>query len=167
MNYRLFDTSIEQLKFLSFKLVQTMVNMAQPTAEDQFEIKVNQNSKPNRNSSCSFRPVYIVSRILGQMPFSIVYNVNGEIHRPIIKKLDIVWIIIPIGIYIYDMYRACASEYFDLLNKGSSEVMFVGFIFISVIVHFLGFLTIILDICYRFKLVDIFKKMTNFDKKAS
>lgn len=144
-----------------------MANMAQPTVENQFEIKVGKNSKPNRNSLYSFRPIYIVSRILGQMPFSIVHNVNGEIHRPIIKKLDIAWIIISFGIYIYDMYRACTFDYFNVQNKGSSAVMFVGIIFISVIVHILGFLAITLDMCYRFKLVDIFKKMTHFDKKAS
>lgn len=48
----------------------------------------------------SFKPVYILCRIFGFMPFTIAYDSNGAIQTAQIGVADIMWFIISIGIYL-------------------------------------------------------------------
>lgn len=48
----------------------------------------------------SFKPVYILCRIFGFMPFSIAYDSNGEIQTARIRVVDLIWFIISIGVYL-------------------------------------------------------------------
>lgn len=135
--------------------------MFQHSIKNQFYIRA-ANSK--RSFGDSFRPIYIVSRFFVQMPFSMNFRrgSNGDIDRPIINKLDGVWFVVSISIFIFD-----ASRILSLNRKFLSPISFVGLIFVFGIVHVLGLLAIILDMCYRFKLVNIFKTIIVFDKKIN
>lgn len=48
----------------------------------------------------SFKPVHILCRIFGFMPFTIAYNANGAIQTARIRKIDFMWFLISIGIYL-------------------------------------------------------------------
>ena len=133
------------------------------SVKNHSENEVDCTSKQKFNSS--FRPIYIVSRIFGQMPFSIAYHSNGEIRRPVAKKFDAVWFVVSISVFIYYMFRL--SKSFNMKKRFTTEILHVVDTFVSEIVLFHGFLAIILDMCNRFKLVDIFKMMIIFDKKAN
>lgn len=139
--------------------------MAQGSIESQLNIKI----KNALNAKCSFvhsfRPIYIVSRIFGQMPFSIAYNANGAIDRPVVHKLDVVWFVIAISVFTWDIYHYLKR--LIMCQKCVWEVISVTPKFIYTIERFLGLLAIILDMCYRFKLFDVFKKIIIFDKRAS
>lgn len=119
-----------------------------------------------RVNMLSFRPIYIVSRIFGQRPFSIAYNANGEIDRPVIHRLDGVWFALSTSISIVsisEVYYVFTS--FDEYHE--SAISFVGDIFITGISRVPGLLATFLDMYYRFELICIFKKITAFDKRAS
>lgn len=142
--------------------------MSQASVETHFKIKANKTSNAKCGLLHSFRPIYIVSRICGQMPFSIAYNSNGEIDRPIVNKLDAVWFAMSISlsiIFILQMYYLFTS--FDKHKKSESEISLTGFKLTFVIIRFPGLLAIILDMYYRVEMIKLFKKITVFDERAS
>lgn len=143
-----------------------MVKMAQPPVQNQLQITIANGSKRKVNFRHSYRPVYIVSRIFGQMPFTISYNGNGEILRAVVNKRDGVWFACSLSVFIYMILSTI--EYFDIEKSSISgtNISFVGTFFIFGIGLFIGTLTIILDMCYRSKFVDIFKEMIIFDGKV-
>lgn len=147
------------------KKMQKMIKMARSSVKDQLQIKISKNSEPKCSFTHTFRAIYIASRACGQMPFSILRDLNGEIDRPVVNKLDGVWLVISLGILNYDLYRAL--DVHEMQNEVTSEIVVVGNTFISVILHILGLLAILLDMFYRFKLVDTLKKIIIFDKKVS
>lgn len=48
----------------------------------------------------SFKPVYILCRIFGFMPFTIAYDSNGAIQSARIGVIDFMWFLISIGVYL-------------------------------------------------------------------
>lgn len=41
-----------------------------------------------------FRPIHIVSRAFGLMPFSITFDSNGEIQKSNVSKFDVLWFVV-------------------------------------------------------------------------
>lgn len=139
--------------------------MAQSPVENQIQIEIKKDSKQIFNFSHSFRPIYIVSRILGQMPFSIAYHLNGEIPGSRVTKLDVVWFIISSSIYIYATLLSSKCIYVTLeYNFTSTSTLGVVIIFASLLI--LGLLSIVFDMCCRLKFMDILNKFIIFDKKV-
>lgn len=139
--------------------------MAQSSVENPFRVKIEKISNPKHGSVHTFRPIYIVSRLFGQMPFSIACTVNGKIDRPIVNILDGVWFVVSVSVYVYDICRSLGL--LIICQKCTWELLFVGKMFLYTIVRVLGLLAIILDMCYRFRFIDIFKKIIIFDKRVS
>lgn len=144
--------------------------MAQSSLENPFHITTKSASKQNFNSLHSYyRPIYVVSRIFGQLPFSFQFESNGNIHRPVIKMLDALWFLLSMSALICFMYFS--FEYFNYGQKSADlfgiRTSFVGTNLIAGTGLILGLLTIVLDMCNRFKLVDIFKKIYSFDQRVS
>lgn len=141
--------------------------MPQLPLKNPFQIYTKNSTRPNCTFSCGFRPIYIVSRVFGQMPFSIEFDSNGVIHRPAIKMLDALWFLISIICYICITYFA--FDYFR--SDGSFNPLltfsYVGNNFVFGICIINGLLAIVLDMCFRFVFVDAFKKIIVFDQKAS
>lgn len=92
--------------------MQEMVGMTRSSDKDQFQIEIGKNSKPKCSSILSTNLHYI-AYFLGQMPFSILWDSNGEIDRPVVNKLDGAWLVILIGILSYDMYRVFNTIFSD------------------------------------------------------
>lgn len=141
--------------------------MVQFRLETQFQDTTGDASKQNSVMIRSYRPVYIVSRIFGQMPFSIAYHSNGDIHRPVVKKLDALWFLLSMIAFICIIYLLIKFVNTDEIFNNLSPISFMGNYAIFVISSFYGLLAIISDMCFRSKIVDIFKKIDTFDKEVS
>lgn len=141
--------------------------MAQSPRKNPFLITTENASKQVSHCSHSFyRPIYIVSRIFGLMPFSIAYHSNGVIYRPVVNKLDALWFLLAMATFISFIYLSfeffISGEHANLLTA----VSFVGTFFVFGFNVIVCLLAINLDMCFRFKFVNIFKKITTFDRKV-
>lgn len=115
-----------------------------------------------------FRPIYIVSRILGLIPFSIAFRSNGEMQKPKMSKIDFVWFAIYLSLLFYGLSLAfgmvklqqSSSKDCSLISiLGDSGMILLGLIITTV--------AIVLNFCNRRELVEIFKDINTFDKEAS
>lgn len=156
---------IYKIFFNQLKLKLVITEMEQSSVVNHFCISAESATRQNFKMIHTYRPIYIVSRIFGQMPFSIVYHPNGDIHRPAINKLDAVWFLLSMSVFICLMYSAI--ELFSTNSIVVSRISTLGNIIIFGISCILGLLAIILDMCFRFKLINTFKKFTKFDQKVS
>lgn len=147
--------------------LQFVVRMAQLPAKNPFRINNKNALKQNQKSSYSFRPIYIVSRIFGQMPFSIEFDSNGVIHRPTVNRLDAFWFSLSIIAFTFFMYPSF-KYYTSRQNFNSiSPISYVNNFCLFGSNSMLSISAIILDMFFRFKFVNIFKEITIFDQKAS
>lgn len=147
--------------------------MPQPAVKNPFRINsisslnAENASKQNFTYSRSYRPIYIVSRVLGLMPFSIVIDSSGVILRPAVYTLDALWFLISTIVYICIMYFSFEYFYSEDNFKPISAISLVGNSCIYGINLILCLLAIVFDMLFRFKFVDVFKKFDTFDKEAS
>lgn len=114
----------------------------------------------------SFKPVHILSRIFGFMPFTIVFDSEGGIQSAQFRVVDFVWLIISIGIYLLSAYhfttytgRKAIFITTATLTQGARAIVIFRKLF--------NCLCIGVDACNRFKLVGILKKIHTFDEKVS
>lgn len=120
----------------------------------------------NLTFAYSFKPIHILSRIFGFMPFTIVLDSSGAIQTARVTVLDCLWFITFIGTYIF------STLYFIMYIRGkevpSSIAMLAYSTQIIVIVRkLLNCACIATDMCNRRKFVDILKKISIFDEKVS
>lgn len=141
--------------------------MAEHPVQNQLQTPFENVHKPQVNFRHSFRPVYIVSRIFGQMPFTIAYNANGEIQRAIVNKLDGVWFACSLSVFIYMIFSAYEFFFMGPNSIHEIEVSFVGMFSIISISMIIGALGLILDFCNRSTFVDILKKTAIFDETVN
>lgn len=114
-----------------------------------------------------FLPTYYVSRVCGMMPFSIVYDSNGEPKQSKVKKCDQLWLIFHILLFSYVTF--CNFRDLKLPENTSStpytlmlcDYALYAFITIS------AFLLLGMDIRNRQKFVDFLRMFTIFDRKVS
>lgn len=114
----------------------------------------------------TFWPVYFCSRYFGFLPFSLVFDSNGEIRRARVGIFDIVWFIMSIGLYL-----CLAILYIQMIetpqDPTASFILFFGDTVFNVVAMLLLILMAIMDMCNRNKLVDIVKTFSAFDKEVS
>lgn len=137
-------------------------------------LKCNQNKKSKGhivNFTHVFRPIYYFARFCGQMPFSIVQIANDEFRQPRIGKCDVLWFII--SIFILSVL-ICFTCWYSIFRRSSliqvNKILYLLAWTISTlrIVNFLcAILIIIMDVCNRYKLVNIQNKFTAFDQKVN
>lgn len=114
----------------------------------------------------SLKPMYILSRIFGFMPFSIIFDSNGAIQRARIKKLDFLWFITSIGIYLLSSYHFLTYSARNRIPKGRATLVY-GTRSIVIFRKGLNCLNITMDMHNRFRLVEILKRINTFDEEAS
>lgn len=118
-----------------------------------------------------FRPIYYFTRLCGHMPFSIVRNSNDKFRQPRVNKCDAVWF--AISICIYTGLAICICWYLHRALTLYSTVKPILYLLASsinilrLINYLCGILMLIMDMCNRYKLVNIFNKFTMFDRKVS
>lgn len=115
----------------------------------------------------SFRPVYYFNRVFGLMPFTITYNSRGSIHGFEVGTFDILWFIVSIIINL--IYAFMISNDTHLLQnlKMESIILVGGDYLTDIFCIIFDVLLIGTDMCIRYKLVDILKKINTFDEKVN
>lgn len=139
------------------------VMVPQPAIMHQFK-KV---APKQSNFMDSFRPIYYFLRTLGLMPFSIGRNTSGNISSPRVNKLDAVRFVASIIIYSiatfisfkYVKFRRDSNTKLRMLVLSDNLHLTFGLMFCV--------LTIGMDMYNRFKLTDLLKKFTIYDKHVS
>lgn len=114
----------------------------------------------------SFKPIYIFSRIFGFMPFTIVLDSSGAIQTARVSVFDSMWFIIFIGTYLF------STLYFVTYVRGkqvASTFATLAYATRTIVVFrkLFNCMCITTDMCNRFKLVEILKKIGTFDEKVS
>lgn len=111
------------------------------------------------------RPVYIVSRIFGLMPFTLHHHANGHIDRSSVGLFDIFWFIGAIAINLTMIYYTVLS----LLEPSftlESSILQDGSRVLSICAMVMIVLSIALDMFNRKRLVKILKDLTAYDKNV-
>lgn len=114
----------------------------------------------------SFRLIHIVSRIFGLMPFSIVCQANGDIDRPTVTKIDILWFLISMFVYSFGIFTLSQLIFPRGSNIYASHLVVLSDNITIALGLVLGFFAIVFDMNNRSKLVGIVKKISLFDKKV-
>lgn len=133
----------------------------------RYPMDIRQATVQRFNFSHSFRPTYIVSRIFGLMPFSIVYYPNGDVDRPRVSIFDGLWFAVSLCLYTCGIYVASAYQIYSQPTSKMSVVLIIGFSVCSLLGLLLGYISIFSDMVNRFKLIDIVRNFTIFDQEAS
>lgn len=116
------------------------------------------------NFSYSFRPIYYFSRMFGLMPFSIIYDSNGEIKQCKITIVDGIWFLISMFTYSLYLYLTLRRMFSDQTTP--TFVMILGNTFLLMIIMYaVG--AVAMDMCNRFRFIKIAESFTSFDKQAS
>lgn len=117
------------------------------------------------NFAYSFRPVYYLSRVFGLMPFSIEYDLIGQPQVPRVNRIDAMWFVIVICLYLSMAYISYEKMNFPQ-DSSIPYILFLGEYLFQILDLVYGALIIGLDMCNRYKLVNILKKLTLFDEEV-
>lgn len=106
------------------------------------------------------RPVYYFSRICGFMPYTVIHDLNCKIQRPKIRVYDLIWFILSIfcqilSLVFYFETRVILSS-FAILTESDAIIIAMRTIF--------NIFAITMDMCHRYKFIEILKKINNFDE---
>lgn len=121
-------------------------------------------SKKSPDFISSYRPMYYFSRFFGLLPFSFVYDLNGELQAPRISIFDGVWFVVSIVFYVLlaiSSYQPVEIKHdpAPLVTVSNALILTVGFTN--------GIVMIVMNVCVRFRFTTILKTITAFDKEAS
>lgn len=114
----------------------------------------------------SLRPMYYFSRIFGLTPFSIIRNSNDEIQAIHVSKFDLLWFITSMGLYSL-MAVICFQTTHSEGSPNLSHVLIIGDRLLLTVCLVSSVIKVIMDMCNRFRLFDILKKLAFFDKEVS
>lgn len=145
-------------------MVQTKVQFS---LDHRPEAAIKMRLSKNLNFMYSFRPVYYFNRVYGFLPFTITYNSRGKIHGLNVETFDILWF--GISIIINLILAFTISKDTEILQDSEDgSIILVGGDYLS---HMLSMIfdTLLIgtDMCIRYKLVNILKKINTFDEKVS
>lgn len=138
-------------------MVKSSANIEKSSIENETQVQ-------QINFLYSFRPIYYFSRIFGLMPFSIIYDSNGEIKQSKITIVDGIWFLISMFIYSLHLYLTLLK--FSNQTTPTTFVMILGNTFLLMIVMY-GAGAVAMGMCNRFKYIKIAKNFTVFDRQAS
>lgn len=114
-----------------------------------------------------YRPIHYFSRVFGLMPFSIVYDSDGKAQRPKIYKRDFLWLMILIFVYSTILY--INSQNIKLVDDPNlnSSILVLGDKLLNVLILICGILFMGINMCNRFKLVNILNNFATFDEEVN
>lgn len=115
------------------------------------------------NFAYSFRPVYYFSRVFGFSPFTIIYDSNGKIQKAKIRMFDIIWFILSISGQILSPVFYIQNETSFSIYHISLEILIRSDSIVITMRTIFTILAIVMDMCHRHKLVEILKRIENFD----
>lgn len=116
-----------------------------------------------------FQPIFRICRVFGLLPFSIVYNLNGEIESCKVNRVDCVWFAVSICIYlslvIFNYHVLCLN--LKQLQKNATFVLIMGNYLLQLFTFICSSLFFILNMWNRQIFIDVLKNFERFDKEVS
>lgn len=113
-----------------------------------------------------FKPVYYFSRAFGLLPFSIRRNSNGDIQEPKVNRLDGLWFLLTIVVFLSASYFV--HQYISAFNSKTGTYVAIILDDLHVVLSLaFGALMIAMDMCNRLKIVELWKHFISFDKEVS
>lgn len=143
-----------------------IIKMVQCSDNDELKLGEKTTNSKNSNFVFSIRPIHYISRVCGLMPFSIIQNSNGEVQEPRISTFDGLWFSISICIYLAMTYIFYQHARISTDPNTKSYFLVLGDYMLYIAVMIYGILVRGMDMFNRFKLVDILRKFTEFDKEV-
>lgn len=153
------NESLVSLRHHRIKTPVEIVKMLPPTIDIGGKTNEMRTEAQTLNFMHSFRPVYYISRIFGLMPFTIIYHSNCEVVQSKVTILDALWLVTNVVSY-------SLSAFYLKINPGSVFFSLLANIFLKFGL-FYSASVIAIDMCNRYKFIEIFKKFTTFDKEVS
>lgn len=120
------------------------------------------------NFGSVFRPFYYLSRIWGLTPYSITENSNGDVRKPKIYIHDSLWFMI--SICLYSLFFESSLIKFKISKDHLKKETWILILFarlMELFTYAYGISTIILNVCNRFKLIDMIKMYVCFDREVT
>lgn len=111
-----------------------------------------------------FRPTIYLARAVGFMPFSVIKNNIKNLEVVKVTKCDLLWFAFTIFLCSFILFLRVKNSMAHL--NMPLNIMTLGDIIISIIAVASGILMIILDMCNRFKFVQIINSFTKFDAEV-
>lgn len=111
------------------------------------------------------RPIYVISRIFGMLPFRILRSSTGDIVGQYVGPIDLIWFFVTIGIYFFLAFSSIQNIAADQ-HWETKSLFSIGDNFIVLYDITTAILTIILDMFNRHHFINILKKFIEFDKKV-
>lgn len=139
--------------------------LVQPKTKDGNNSVHRETSSKQPDFIYSFRPFYYFCRILGLMPFSIVYDSRKNTGKPKVFWFDGLWFAVSMCLYLsmtFISYRNLKIPQYS----NASYILIIGDSFHKLSGLIFGALIIGMDMCNRFKLLKIWRKFIIFDKEA-
>lgn len=115
----------------------------------------------------SFEPIYYFSRAFGLLPFTIIRSTNGEILLPKVSRLDRLWVVVLISLYLYLAFVLCQYIGFAKDLTRHQSILFIGDQLRLIFCLIFASVAIAMDLWNRFNLVSILKKFTIIDNDVS
>lgn len=160
------ENSNSQLKTLTNKFKNkkskcssSVIKMVQPSLYNRNKTSENEAQVRTFNFMDSFRPVYYFSRIFGLMPFSIICDdTNGEVQQSKITKFDGLW-------FVISLCFPSLMGYFVQASIKPQLIFLLDYVFeISAFIYWI--LSIVVNMFYRSRFINILKKITTFDEEV-
>lgn len=133
--------------------------MSAPSLDDSSKTNEMTTKAQPLNFMHSFRPVYYISRIFGLMPFTIIYHSNCRLLQSKVTKFDALWLATSVVLY-------SLSTFLVKIYHGSVFLLLLANTFAKIGLCYCAVI-IVVDMCNRWKYIEIFRKITAFDKEAS
>lgn len=111
-----------------------------------------------------FRPIYYFSRVFGMLPFSIIYDSNGEVQEPKVRTFDVLWFVGSISLRLSIAFISIQQV---KLDPGAPHVLTLGGFVLIILSHVFGAVAAGMEMCNRYIIIDILKMVNTFDKEAS
>lgn len=133
----------------------------------EYSMPSKKNGTKITNFGSVFRPLHYCSRIWGLASFSIVTNSNGEFQKPKIHLFDGLWFLASIGIYCLFIEATLNKFKISKENlKRETWILILSARLMELFTYVYGILIIIMNMCNRFKLIDMVKMCNCFDKEV-
>lgn len=116
-----------------------------------------------------FRPIYFFARICGFMPFSVQRSATQNEHFvPRMRICDVLWFAICMCIYLAMIANTFVGKIF-LPHESTAQLnaIVVGNHLLRLMILFFSTFALIMDVCNRYKLVNILNDFTVFDQEVS
>lgn len=115
-----------------------------------------------------FRPLHRLARIWGLAPYSIAADSNGELLNSKIHLYDGLWLLTTVLLYL--AFLNYSVDAFNVDRKALHRETWILILcarLLAIFAFLYGILSIIINMCNRFKLMNMVKMYTRFDEEVS